>query len=180
MTQKLFRFGKGGVLYIGSHLPMGDIDTPDPIHPDICVTASTKEEAVERLVRMAEGLKTMAVLRRTAGGVHAYFLKDLSLEEWADVHLSEGGDPLYTKYTLLKGAWWDRLSPKPGRLVDDDPEDFWLVVPSADVPPPPPEYVRLWQINCQARRLAHRWGTGIAREFLLREGFREVSEDRRP
>ena len=153
---------------------MGDIDAASGEHSPEAITVRTKRTAEVLLRALARHFQCAAVIRRTAGGVHVYLMKKLTVEEWASAHLRFGGDPLYTSYTQRGrwGVWWDRVAPKAGRAVDDDPADWYTYNPygaKAD-----PELWELWKINSRTREIAFSSGIEAAVEFLASVGAQHV------
>ena len=161
-------------LFIGSTLPMGDIDAASGEHAAEAVTVRTKGTAEVLLRAMARHFRCPAVIRRTAGGVHVYIMKKLSVTEWAEVHRQFGGDPLYTQFTQRSrwGLWWDRCAPKAGRRVDDDPSDWYTFNPFGVKPDL--EMLGLWEVNSRVRELAFTSGIEAAVDFLSSIGAREI------
>lgn len=160
-------------VFLSSSLPMADIDVPDAAHvSQECVTVASRHAAEMLLRAMARALRCACIIRRTAGGVHAYFLRPLELEEWAEVHSRFGGDPLYTRLTLSRReGWWDRVSPKPGRAVDDNPADWYVYNPVGAAPDR--GLVEAWRLNNGARWAAAAGGADNAKAFLQACGVPE-------
>jgi len=153
---------------------MGDIDCSCGDHAAEAITVKSKMTAEIMLRAMARHLRCPGVIRRTAGGVHVYMLKKMSLHQWAEVHRRYGGDPLYTQFTLKSrwGLWWDRVAPKAGRMVDDDPNDYYTFNPFGVKPDP--EMLGLWEVNSRVRELAFTCGIEAAVDFLNSVGAREI------
>ena len=103
----LFYKREKGSLFIGSLLPMGDIDASCGEHAAEAITVRSKVTAEILLRALARHFECCAIIRRTAGGVHVYMLRKLSIFEWASAHLMYGGDPLYTTFTQRSrwGIW---------------------------------------------------------------------------
>jgi len=153
---------------------MGDIDASCGEHAAEAITVKAKGTAELMLRGLARHFGCPSVIRRTAGGVHVYLLKRLSIGEWAKAHLQYGGDPMYTQFTQRSrwGLWWDRVAPKTGRLVDDDPTDWYIYDPFGVEPDP--EMEKIWKANSRTREVAFNSGIEAAVNFLSSIGAREL------
>lgn len=110
-----------GVDYVSfADLAMFDWDWPDVGHPTAeCVTVSSVEEVLTRLRAFClNHPDTCFRVYRTPGGIRAFCVSHrMRAADGARLQRELGCDPLYTAYTVEKGRFWARTSPKPERTT---------------------------------------------------------------
>ena len=117
-----FRFDRGLKCMDMANLMMVDWDPIKPgDEPDDHYTISSKEEVYEIIKQRVTShpAELWRVYETPSGGVHAFLLShSLTPEEGEGILLEMKGDLLYRDFSLKRGMWGVRISPKPNRVGD--------------------------------------------------------------
>ena len=116
---------QAGPMHVGynKRVPMLDIDLPDPTaHMNSQIIHKSKGDFMKRLdkyLKTPQGQASNFDLYDTPGGVRAFDLGvRTSPAKYFNRARALGSDPWYQYYSMKKGAFASRISPKPGRQGD--------------------------------------------------------------
>lgn len=101
-----------------SIVPTFDWDTPDPIHPQNCVSFLSKEEGLDFIQRKVHSLGVCLKLYETPGGLRGISLNCISRREYEVLAGKLKVDPIYLRLTCQRNKYCLRVTPKQGRKQD--------------------------------------------------------------